>query len=45
MGSPSQPVYSSRDALALAIALKAPVYTTEQVWRRLKADLPIHVTR
>jgi PIN domain nuclease of toxin-antitoxin system len=34
-----------RACLALAIALKAPVYTTEQAWRNLKVGLPIHVTR
>jgi PIN domain nuclease of toxin-antitoxin system len=34
-----------RSCLALAIALKAPVYTTEQVWRNLKLSVPIHVIR
>jgi PIN domain nuclease of toxin-antitoxin system len=34
-----------RSCLALAIALKAPVYTTEQVWRNLKLGVPIHVIR
>ena len=34
-----------RSCLALAIALKAPVYTTEQVWRELKVGIPIHVIR
>ena len=34
-----------RSCLALAIALKAPVYTTEQVWRGLKLGVPIHVIR
>jgi ribonuclease VapC len=34
-----------RSCLALAIALKAPVYTTEQVWRGLKIGVPIHVIR
>jgi PIN domain nuclease of toxin-antitoxin system len=34
-----------RSCLALAIALKAPVYTTEQVWRNLKVGVPIHVIR
>ena len=34
-----------RSCLALAIALKAPVYTTEQVWRNLKLGIPIHVIR
>jgi ribonuclease VapC len=34
-----------RSCLALAIALKAPVYTTEQIWRNLKIGVPIHVIR
>ena len=34
-----------RSCLALAIALKAPVYTTEQLWRNLKVGIPIHVIR
>jgi len=34
-----------RSCLALAISLKAPVYTTEQVWRDLKVGVPIHVIR
>jgi len=34
-----------RSCLALAIALKAPVYTTEQMWRNLKVGVPIHVIR
>jgi PIN domain nuclease of toxin-antitoxin system len=34
-----------RSCLALAITLKAPVYTTEQVWRGLKLGVPIHVIR
>jgi len=34
-----------RSCLALAIALNAPVYTTEQVWRNLKVGIPIHVIR
>ena len=34
-----------RSCLALAIALNAPVYTTEQVWRNLKIGIPIHVIR
>ena len=34
-----------RSCLALAIALRAPVYTTEQVWRELKVGVPIHVIR
>ncbi len=31
-----------RSCLALAIALKAPVYTTEKAWKNLKAGIPIH---
>jgi ribonuclease VapC len=34
-----------RSCLALAIALKAPVYTTDQAWRNLKVGVPIHVIR
>jgi PIN domain nuclease of toxin-antitoxin system len=34
-----------RSCLALAIALKAPVYTTEQLWRNLDVGVPIHVIR
>ena len=34
-----------RACLALAIALKAPVYTTEQLWKSLKVGVPIHVIR
>jgi len=34
-----------RCCLALAIALKAPVYTTEQTWRSLKVGVPIHLIR
>ena len=34
-----------RSCLALAIALKAPVYTTEQAWRNLQVGVPIHVIR
>jgi PIN domain nuclease of toxin-antitoxin system len=34
-----------RSCLALAITLKAPVYTTEQAWRNLKVGVPIHVIR
>jgi PIN domain nuclease of toxin-antitoxin system len=34
-----------RSCLALAIALKAPVYTTEQAWKSLKVGIPIHVIR
>lgn len=34
-----------RSCLALAIALKAEVYTTEQLWKNLKLGVPIHVIR
>jgi PIN domain nuclease of toxin-antitoxin system len=34
-----------RSCLALAIALHAPVYTTEQAWKNLKVGVPIHVIR
>jgi PIN domain nuclease of toxin-antitoxin system len=34
-----------RSCLALAIALNAPVYTTEQIWKNLKLGVPIHVIR
>jgi|ERR1035438_712755 PIN domain nuclease of toxin-antitoxin system len=34
-----------RSCLALAIALKAPVYTTEQIWKGLKVGIPIYVIR
>jgi len=34
-----------RSCLALAISLKAPVYTTEQAWKNLKVGIPIHVIR
>jgi len=34
-----------RSCLALAIALDAPVYTTEQIWKNLKVGIPIHVIR
>jgi PIN domain nuclease of toxin-antitoxin system len=34
-----------RSCLALAIALKAPVYTTERLWKNLKLGVPIHVIR
>lgn len=34
-----------RACLALAISLKAPVYTTEQSWKHLKVGVPVHVIR
>ena len=34
-----------RACLALAIAINAPVYTTEQLWKNLKVGVPIHVIR
>jgi len=34
-----------RACLALAIALKAPVYTADKSWKKLKLDVRIHVIR
>jgi len=34
-----------RACLALAVALKAPVYTTDGEWKRLKLGIGIHVIR
>jgi ribonuclease VapC len=34
-----------RACLALAIALNAPVYTTDQLWTKLKLGIPIHLLR
>jgi ribonuclease VapC len=34
-----------RSCLALAISLKAEVYTTERLWKGLKVGVPIHVIR
>jgi ribonuclease VapC len=34
-----------RACLALAISLKAPVYTTDRSWKNLKLGVPIHVIR
>jgi PIN domain nuclease of toxin-antitoxin system len=34
-----------RACLALAIALDAPVYTTDQPWKKLKLGIPIHDLR
>jgi PIN domain nuclease of toxin-antitoxin system len=34
-----------RSCLALAIALNAPVYTTEQTWKNLQVGVQIHVIR
>jgi ribonuclease VapC len=34
-----------RSCLALAISLKAPVYTTEKAWKGLRVGIPIHVIR
>ncbi|HEY1803808.1 MAG TPA: type II toxin-antitoxin system VapC family toxin [Terracidiphilus sp.] len=34
-----------RSCLALAIALNAPVYTSEQSWKNLKLGIPIYVIR
>jgi PIN domain nuclease of toxin-antitoxin system len=34
-----------RACLALGIALKAPVYTAETAWKKLKVAIPIHLIR
>jgi PIN domain nuclease of toxin-antitoxin system len=34
-----------RACLALGIAVNAPVYTTEKVWKKLNLGIPIHVIR
>ncbi len=34
-----------RACLALAIALDAPVYTTDRLWKKLKLGIPINVLR
>lgn len=34
-----------RACLALALALNAPVYTTDKSWRNLKLKIPVHVVR
>jgi ribonuclease VapC len=34
-----------RACLALGIALRAPVYTADRAWKKLKLDVPIHVIR
>jgi PIN domain nuclease of toxin-antitoxin system len=34
-----------RACLALAIVLKAPVYTTDRTWKNLNVGVPIHVIR
>jgi|SRR5580692_1938793 ribonuclease VapC len=34
-----------RACLALAIALDAPVYTTDRLWKKLKLGVPIYVLR
>lgn len=34
-----------RACLALGLALDAPVYTTEQIWKQLKLDVSVHVIR
>jgi ribonuclease VapC len=34
-----------RACLALGLALKAPVYTTDKAWKRLKLGIRIHVIR
>ena len=34
-----------RACLALALNLKVPVYTTDQAWKKLKLEVPVHVIR
>jgi ribonuclease VapC len=34
-----------RACLALALALKVPVYTAEKAWKKLRISVPIHVIR
>jgi PIN domain nuclease of toxin-antitoxin system len=34
-----------RACLALALALNAPVYTTDKSWKNLKLKIPVHVIR
>jgi PIN domain nuclease of toxin-antitoxin system len=34
-----------RACLALGLALNAPVYTTERIWKQLKLDVNVHVIR
>ena len=34
-----------RACLALAIALAAPVYTTDRLWKKLKLEIPIYLLR
>src|SRR5271169_2654004 len=34
-----------RACLALALALKAPVYTSEKAWMKVKANVRVHVIR
>lgn len=36
---------ADRSCLALAISLKAPVYTTDRAWKGLRIGVPIHVIR
>lgn len=34
-----------RACLALGLALKAPVYTSEKIWKNLRLEIPIHLIR
>jgi ribonuclease VapC len=36
---------ADRACLALGLALRAPVYTTDKVWKKLNLGIPIHVIR
>ena len=37
--------FGDRACLALAIALKAPVYTADHAWKSLKVDVAVHLIR
>ena len=37
--------FGDRACLALALALKAPVYTADRAWRNLNLDIRIHLIR
>jgi len=34
-----------RACISLALSLKAPMYTAERVWKKLKLPVPVHVIR
>lgn len=37
--------FGDRACLALGIALKAPIYTADKSWKKLKLPVPIHLIR